>query len=80
MNKHNIDRNTYVKKQITYALIDLLKEKELKKITIDDVATRSCTGRVSFYRNFDSKEDIIKKYIIKLITEWHHANDDKFRL
>lgn len=78
MNTHNAEKNTYVKKQITNAMLELLKEKELKKITVDEIAARSCTGRVSFYRNFESKEEIIKKYITGLIFEWLQTNKDNF--
>ena len=80
MNIHNIEKNTYVKEQITKATLELLKEKEIKKITVDEIASRSGTGRVSFYRNFGSKEEIIGKYITKLIYNWYHTNYENFKV
>ncbi|WP_283584342.1 TetR/AcrR family transcriptional regulator [Limosilactobacillus difficilis] len=78
MNTHNFKKNAYVKRQITKAIIELLKDKEIKEITINELAEKSGTGRVSFYRNFDSKEDIIEQYLTKVISNWYQKNKDVF--
>lgn len=78
MNTHNFKKNTYVKRQITKAIIELLKDKEIKEITINELAEKSGTGRVSFYRNFDSKEDIIEQYLTKVISDWYQKNKNVF--
>lgn len=70
MRMGNLERNTYVREQIINATLDLLKEKEMKEITIRDISSRSQVSRASFYRNYDSKEDIIKTYIGKMIVDW----------
>ncbi len=51
-----------VKDSITEALLQLLKNKTLDKISIIEITNKAGVGRVSFYRNFESKEDILKKY------------------
>lgn len=50
------------KDYITEALIILLKTNSFKKITIGDICTKAGVSRVTFYRYFQSKEDILKQY------------------
>ena len=71
----NIQKNTYVKNQITNTLLDLLKTKELKDISISEITSTAQVGRASFYRNYDDKEDILKKHLNKLIGNWHEEYD-----
>ena len=70
MNMNNEQKNTYVKKQITATLIDLLKKKSLSEISISELTDKAGIGRVSFYRNYQSKEDILKEESNRLIKEW----------
>ena len=70
MNMNNEQKNTYVKKQITAALLALLKEKSLSDISVSELTSKAETGRVSFYRNYRSKEDILKEESNRLIREW----------
>ena len=70
MNINNEQKNTYVKKQITATLIDLLKKKSLSEISISELTDKAGIGRVSFYRNYQSKEDILKEESNRLIKEW----------
>ena len=70
MNMNNKQKNTYVKKQITATLIDLLKKKSLSEISISELTDKAGIGRVSFYRNYQSKEDILKEESNRLIKEW----------
>lgn len=61
--------NTYVKKQITHALLKLMETKVFVEIKITDIVRVAMVGRASFYRNFDSKEDVIKQYLIEILKE-----------
>lgn len=70
MNMNNEQKNTYVKKQITGALLALLKEKPLSAISISELTSKAEIGRVSFYRNYQSMEDILKQESDRLIKEW----------
>ena len=74
MRMGNLERNTYVREQITKAMIKLLKKKEMKQITIGDITEMGEVSRVSFYRNYEDKEDIIKTYIGKMILDWQKAH------
>ena len=59
----NEGQNTYVIEHITEALIKLLQEKPIGDITISELCNLAGIGRASFYRNFESKEDILRDYI-----------------
>lgn len=48
----NAEKNSYVKKQITNAILILLKEKELKDISISEITSTAQVSRISFYRNY----------------------------
>ena len=67
MNMNNEQKNTYVKRQITNALLFLLKEKPLSDISVSELTDKAGIGRVSFYRNYQSKEDILREESDRLI-------------
>lgn len=75
MRMNNKDRNTYVKKQITDAILSLLEENELCDISIGDITELAQVSRISFYRNYNSKEDIVREKVFRLFDEWQKDND-----
>ncbi len=75
--RSNEGRNTYVIEHITRALLELLKEKNLSDISISELCDKAEVGRVSFYRNFETKEDVLKRYIDALTKEF--AKNQRFR-
>lgn len=66
----NKNRNTYVVEHITSSMLALLKEKPIEEISVRELCDMAGVGRTSFYRNFDSKEDIIRKYIQEIFRDW----------
>ena len=52
-----------VSEYITEALLELLTEKNLNEISISELTDKANVSRVSFYRNFNSKNEIIEKYL-----------------
>lgn len=70
MNMNNEQKNSYVKKQITAALVSLLKEKSIADISVKELTQKAQVGRVSFYRNYQTKEDILREEADRLIKEW----------
>lgn len=51
------------KKYIAEALIQLMKKKDYSSITNKDITDRAGLSHITIYRNFSSKEDIIKYYL-----------------
>lgn len=66
----NEARNTYVIEHITATVLRLLKERNLQEISISEIVNEAAVGRTSFYRNFETKEDVVKRYISVLIEQW----------
>lgn len=62
----NEGRNTYVIEHLTATLLELLHNKPIDNISISSLCSMAGVGRASFYRNFKSKEDILRLYIDKL--------------
>ena len=58
MDKRKIE-NFRVKKDITDTLLALMHEKSFAKITISEIIEKANVARASFYRNYDSKEDVL---------------------
>ena len=67
------ERSSFVRAQMTSALIEMLKEKSLEDISVRDLTDKAGVGRVSFYRNFENKEDILRQESDQLIREWGAA-------
>ena len=66
----NEGRNAYVIEHLTEAALTLLREKPFHDISISELCDTAGVGRASFYRNFEDKEDILKRYINQLFSEW----------
>lgn len=58
-----IKREAFVDVYITEAFLLLLKKKEYKDISITEICKKAGVTRMSFYRNFESKEDILLKKV-----------------
>lgn len=76
MNMNNEQKNTYVRKQIVDTLLHMLKTQSLDNISVSDLVKEACVGRVSFYRNYESKKDILIQEEKRLFEEWRTNYDD----
>ena len=72
----NEGRNAYVIAHITDALLKMLREKPIGDISISELCDLAGIGRASFYRNFDSKEDILRGYINTIFQEWAEKDSE----
>lgn len=64
MRKRNVTTE-FLKECMADALLQLLREKPLEEITITEITELANVGRVTFYRHFAKKEELI---IFKLTT------------
>ena len=65
-----IKRDAFVDEYIMDALLLLIRKKEYKDISITEICERAGVTRMSFYRNFESKEDILKKWITRVTDDF----------
>lgn len=59
-----------VVESLTQALLQLMEKKPLAQINVSELCTRAGVGRVSFYRNYDSMEEILVHYLKKCTDDW----------
>ena len=78
MRMNNLERNKYVCEQIENAVLKLLQQKELNAISIKEIIEDAQVSRVSFYRNYDDKEDVLKTYIGRMVLTWGEENKERF--
>ena len=74
---NNQEKNTYVRQHILSALLELMKTQEFSAISIQAVVNAAGVGRASFYRNFGSKEDVLKQESFRLTSLWKAQFDQE---
>lgn len=57
------------KEYITEALFQLMNTMPYEKISIKELTEKAGVGRVTFYRHFESKDDIIIQYFTREIPK-----------
>lgn len=65
----NNNFHEYVIESIYLATIKLLDTKDLKDISITEIIKKAGVSRMSFYRNFKRKEDILINHLVKFVKE-----------
>ncbi len=68
--KEKMSVNETVREALAIALLQLMKKKELSEISISEIVKVAGVGRSSFYRNFNSKEQLLCSYIVDLYHEY----------
>ncbi|MBR5949160.1 MAG: TetR/AcrR family transcriptional regulator [Clostridia bacterium] len=77
----NEARNTYVVEHITDALLELMRDCPMQQLSVSEICDKAGVGRVSFYRNFGSKEEILRRYdrrIVRATFESQKPDDRSF--
>lgn len=64
----------FLKECMADALFILLQTKSIEEVTISEVTALANVSRITYYRNFTSKESMIEFKLDKLIDEWIRAN------
>ena len=60
----------FLKECLADALIQLLETKPIEKITIPEIAGLAGVGRTTYFRNFNSKEEMLSFKLIALWERW----------
>ena len=71
--------NDYLKECIADALLLLLKEKPIEKITVNELVAKAGVGRVTYFRSFTNKSEAITFKFIKMWEQYAELNDIKVR-
>ena len=65
----NQESNRITKESLEISLLQLLEKKELAKITISELVERAGVSRAAFYRNYDSKEEILQEIFQRTVQK-----------
>ena len=60
-------KDTLTKKYIFEALYELLSRRNINEINVSEICEKAGVSRMSFYRNFKSKEDLVNKSLEKIL-------------
>ena len=63
-------QNDYLKECIADAIIVLIKEKPMEKVSIDEIVKRAGVGRATYFRSFHSKNEAITFKFIKMWEQY----------
>lgn len=77
MNKMNYRIAQQSKKMLTYALFELMKTNEYAMITVTQVCQEADLSRRTFYRLYETKEDILYEYMYFLAKEFMDIVSEK---
>ena len=72
MRRKNVT-NAIIRESITEALLILMKQKPFAQINITEIVQKAGVGRVTFYRNYSSKEDVLVSTLNEAATQWWTA-------
>lgn len=67
------EANTRVKISITTALLDLMHKKSFSDISISEIIRTAKVARISFYRNYASKEDVLLTLIDDVLEQFRES-------
>ena len=74
--------NEFLKDCISTSLIILMQEKHFDDISITEITQKAGVSRMSYYRNFIQKEDILDQHMQSLFTEYmnqrHKYGEDAY--
>ncbi|MDL2206597.1 TetR/AcrR family transcriptional regulator [Eubacteriales bacterium OttesenSCG-928-N13] len=65
----NEETNRITKESIESALLLLIREKPLDRISITDIARRAGVSRTAYYRNYTSKENILQTMLQDVVRD-----------
>ena len=70
--------NSYVHSQILKTLLEMMRVDNFDSITISRLTAKAEVGRASFYRNYQTKEDVLRQEAERLNNELNNIrrNDD----
>lgn len=76
MDKKVSASNVHVKTEMYKALLKLLEEKSISAIRVSDITAEANVSRMSFYRNYDSVEEILTEHLESIVEEYKKEDVD----
>jgi AcrR family transcriptional regulator len=70
--------NILARECIVSALLQLIKKEPLSAVTISELTERAGVSRMTFYRNYESKEDIFRSYMSEILDKYELETEKKY--
>lgn len=70
---------SYAKTELSKALLSLLEKKKLNEITISELCSKAGLSRLSFYRNYNSMEQIVREHLSGITDSFLASSSANFR-
>ena len=70
MKKRISKKNIQVKRDMYKALLRLMRNKSFSSIAVSDITSEAGVSRMSFYRNYNAIEDILKEHLGEVVEEY----------
>ena len=67
----NKDQNSLARERIVAALTELMSSQDYASITITEITQKAQVSRMTYYRNYSSKEDILRKFMSDVGDRFH---------
>jgi len=67
--------NKTIRESLALALIRLLQKKDFSEITVSEIVKTAGVSRSSFYRNFESKEQLLLRYLYDLYADFFGSGE-----
>ncbi|MGL4737147.1 MAG: TetR/AcrR family transcriptional regulator [Cellulosilyticaceae bacterium] len=67
---HFTTRNQPCRMCIAQTLIDLMKVKKLENITVTELVKKAHVSRMTFYKYYTSKEEVLSDYLYEMVNEY----------
>jgi len=74
-----IKREALVTSYLTEALLLLMKKKDYQDISVTEICEKAGVTRMSFYRNFTSKEEILEKWLFSVTDSFLAASGISYK-
>ena len=72
-------RESELEEYITTALLQLMKKKDYFRITITEICEKAGVSRMSFYRSFDGKLEVLQKKCAAITDEFVQSSGISYR-
>ncbi|MGQ9412595.1 TetR/AcrR family transcriptional regulator [Streptococcus pluranimalium] len=79
LHRSNAENNELTREALETALSLLFKEKTIDRISITDLVKKAGVARNSFYRNYDSKEDVLRSILQEKFAQLASHNVVRFQ-
>lgn len=71
------EKNRFTRMCIGEAILALMQDRELEKITVLDIARKSGISRMTYYRYYASKTEALQDYLEEMIAEYLRENEKR---